>query len=85
MLAERATRRGGPIQQDERLFESIKGGRPLNRDAFRKFVLRPALIAAGLPENMRTYDLRHAHASLLIDLGANVLDVSHRMGHSIRP
>jgi len=45
-------------------------------------VLRPALAAAGLPTTYRTYDLRHAHASLLIDLGAYALDVSHRMGHS---
>lgn len=40
--------------------------------AFRKHVLRPALAAADLPQGLRTYDLRHAHASLLIDLGANV-------------
>jgi integrase len=45
-------------------------------------VIRPALVAAGLPETLRTYDLRHSHASLLIDLGANVLAVSQRMGHS---
>jgi integrase len=81
MLADRAARRGQPIGQGDWLFESVKGGQPVNRDAFRKQVLRPALIAAGLP-TYRTYDLRHAHASLLIDLGANVLDVSHRMGHS---
>ncbi len=31
---------------------------------------------------MRTYDLRHSHASLLIDQGANVLAVAQRMGHS---
>jgi len=82
MLADRAARREGPIGQLDWLFESVKGDQPLNRDAFRRHVLRPALIAAGLPQTYRTYDLRHAHASLLIDLGANVLDVSHRMGHS---
>lgn len=82
MLAERAAGGGRPIDPDEWLFESVRGGKPLNRDAFRKYVLRPALRAAGLPETWRTYDLRHAHASLLIDLGANVLDVAHRMGHS---
>jgi hypothetical protein len=45
-------------------------------------VIRPALVAAGLPESTRTYDLRHGHASMLIDLGANVLAVAQRMGHS---
>ncbi|MGD0379705.1 MAG: tyrosine-type recombinase/integrase [Acidimicrobiales bacterium] len=48
----------------------------------REKVIRPALVAAGLPETIRTYDLRHSHASLLIDVGANVLAVSQRMGHS---
>lgn len=43
---------------------------------------RAALKTAGLPETLRTYDLRHSHASLLIDLGANVLAVAQRMGHS---
>ena len=38
--------------------------------------------AAGLPDRLRTYDLRHSHASLLIDQGANLLAISHRMGHS---
>jgi Phage integrase family len=57
-------------------------GKPLNRDKFRETVIRPALIAAGLPPGTRTYDLRHAHASMLVDLGANVLAVAQRMGHS---
>ena len=51
------------------------------RDKFRESVIRPALRPAGLPESIRTYDLCHSHASLLIDLGANVLAVSQRMGH----
>lgn len=45
-------------------------------------IIRPALRAAGLPETWPTYDLRHAHASLLIDAGASSLDVAHRMGHT---
>ena len=45
-------------------------------------MIKPALAAAGLPSNLRTYDLRHGHASMLIDLGANVLAVAERMGHS---
>jgi integrase len=57
-------------------------GKPLNRDKFRETVIRPAVRAAGLPETIRTYDLRHGHASMLIDLGANVLTVAHRMGHA---
>lgn len=59
-----------------------RAGKPLNRDKFRETVIKPALAAAGLPSNLRTYDLRHGHASMLIDLGANVLAVAQRMGHS---
>lgn len=81
MVAERAEGRGGPVTLDERLFLRPTG-LPLNRDKFRQDVIRPALRAAGLPERLRTYDLRHSHASLLIDQGANVLAVAQRMGHS---
>jgi integrase len=35
-----------------------------------------------LPEALRTYDIRHSHASLLIDQGANVLAIAQRMGHT---
>jgi integrase len=80
-LVLRVAKRGTPIGPDEPLF--VNGvGKPLNRDKFRETVIRPALVAAGLPPSTRTYDLRHGHASMLIDLGANVLAVAQRMGHS---
>jgi hypothetical protein len=81
VLAARAAQRGAPVELVEPLFVN-RVGKPLNRDKFRETVIRPALIAAGLPPGTRTYDLRHAHASMLIDLGANVLAVAQRMGHS---
>jgi integrase len=81
MLASRAESRGTPIDRSEYLFQT-RYGNPINRDKLRQNVIRPALVTAGLPESIRTYDLRHSHASLLIDLGANVLAVSQRMGHS---
>ena len=59
-----------------------KHGRAVNRDTFRARVVRPALRAAGLPDDFRTYDIRHTHASILIDDGANVLAVAQRLGHS---
>jgi integrase len=81
MLAARAEKRGSAVPRDEHLFLTAKG-LPLHRDRFRQAIIRPALEDAGLPSTIRTYDLRHSHASLLIDLGANVLAVSQRMGHS---
>jgi integrase len=76
MLAARGT-----IDRDGWLFVT-RYGNGLNRDHFREKVIRPALVAAGLPETIRTYDIRHSHASLLIDLGASPLAVAHQMGHS---
>jgi len=61
---------------------SAPTGNPINRDKFRENVIRPALRSARLPESFRTYDLRHSHASLLIELGANLLALAQRMGHS---
>ena len=81
MLAERATASSRPVHRDDYLFVRPRGG-PLERDKFRQSVIRPALRAAGLPDTLRTYDLRHSHASLLIDRGANVLAIAQRMGHS---
>lgn len=54
----------------------------LNRDSFRKWVVLPALRAAGLPEAVRTHDLRHTCASLLIQLGAHPKAIQDRLGHS---
>lgn len=81
LVADRAERRGSPVTPEEALFQT-RYGNALNRDKLRANVIRPALRAAGLPETFRTYDLRHSHASLLIDLGANLLALAQRMGHS---
>lgn len=81
MLVERAGEAGGPADRADYVFVRPQGD-PLQRDKFRQSVIRPALRAAGLPETLRTSDLRHSHASLLIDRGANVLAVAQHMGHS---
>jgi len=79
-LAAQLTRRATLHRQDPLIVN--KHGRPVNRDTFRAKIVRPALRAAGLPDDFRTYDIRHTHASLLIDDGANVLAVAQRMGHT---
>lgn len=81
MLAARVAHRGSAVAPAKPLFLN-RAGKPLDRDKFRETVIRPALVAAGLRPDTRTYDLRHAHASMLIDLGANVLAVAQRMDHS---
>jgi integrase len=75
---------GHPVAEADRtepLFQT-RYGNPLNRDKLRQDVIRPALRAAGLPETFRTYDLRHSHASVMIDLGVNLLALAQRMGHT---
>ena len=81
MLAARTSGRPGGVARGDYLFVRPTGI-PLHRDKFREKVIRPALRAAGLPETLRTYDIRHSHASLLIDQGANPLAVAQRMGHT---
>ncbi|MGH8973783.1 MAG: tyrosine-type recombinase/integrase, partial [Acidimicrobiia bacterium] len=80
-LAGRGEELGRPVGGDDYVFTSVKGT-PLNRDFLRKGVLVPALRAAGLPPDFRTYDLRHAHASQLIDMGASPLAIKERLGHA---
>jgi len=82
MLAERNQRTGRLVESGDWLFQSIRSEKPLNRDKFRKWVILPALRAAGLPAEFRTYDLRHTHASLLIDMGASPLEVAQRLGQT---
>ena len=79
MLAQRDEAEQGPSTP---LFRAVKGSGRLEVPMLRDHVIRPALRAAGLPESFRTYDLRHTHASLLIEQGANPLEVAQRMGHT---
>lgn len=84
MVAARRRANGGERSSGHRgefLFQT-RYGNPLNRDKLREKVVRPALREAGLPETFRTYDLRHSHASVMIDLGVNLLALAQRMGHS---
>jgi integrase len=81
MLAQRSEGRGTPIDQDEPLFESIRGGKPLKVPDLRRRIILPALEGSGLSTRIRTYDTRHSHAFILIDDGANMLEVAQRMGH----
>jgi integrase len=84
MVAARRRANGSELtsgSKSEFLFQT-RYGNPLNRDKLREKVIRPALREAGLPETFRTYDLRHSHASVMIDLGVNLLALAQRMGHS---
>ncbi len=85
ILAEHLIRReaqaGRPLQADDWVFAGVKG-EGLRTKWFREAVIRPALRDAGLPDQFRTYDFRHAHASQVIHMGASPLAVQQRLGHA---
>lgn len=60
------------IQDDERLF--IFGRSALQHE------MRTVLTKAELPR-IRVHDLRHSHASMLIEMGVPVTEIAKRLGH----
>ncbi len=58
-----------------------KKGTHITKTNLTRQVLRPALRKAGL-KRVRFHDLRHSHASMLLNAGASIKAVSHRLGHS---
>jgi integrase len=62
------------------VFHSPAGG-PLRYHNWRKRVWSPSVEKNGL-DGFRFHDLRHTHASWLIDQGVDVVKVSKRLGHS---
>lgn len=62
----------GGIAPTERIFMFTKSS--LGREFKRITAL------AGL-ESIRVHDLRHSHASMLINMGEELLEISRRLGH----
>ncbi len=79
VLDQRAKRTGVAILETDRLFTSPTGKHLLDHTLWR--IINRARLAAELPW-FRPYDLRHSHASLLINLGAHPKAISERMGHT---
>lgn len=84
VLAEH--RLASPFSQDSDPVFASAVGTVMSRDNVRNRILRPAVAAAGLDRadlpRLRTHDLRHTFASLLIAGGASVVFVAKQMGHS---
>ena len=49
---------------------------------WRRFVFKPALKDAGLPDDIRPYDLRHAMASMLVASGVGIVEAAAQLGHA---
>jgi integrase len=57
-------------------------GTPIDERGATYRGLRVALENAGIDRHLSLHDLRHTAASLMISQGANVVYVSHQLGHS---
>ena len=57
---------------------------PINGDSFRCNVWIPAVEASGLPPHRQPHihDLRHTHASWLLDAGLSLPAIQKRLGHA---
>lgn len=81
MHDERVSKADGSVIELELLF-SRDGGRPLDLPNLARRHFRPILKEAGLPQQLRIYDLRHSCATLLLQGGTNPKIVSERLGHA---
>jgi integrase len=78
LAAHLASQSHGP---DDLAFPAPLGG-PMRWSKWTGRYFKPAALAAGLPERLRLYDLRHTCASLLIREGATVKAVQAQLGHA---
>lgn len=62
-------------QPNDRIFRFYKG--------HLGYEMRNKIVAAGLP-SIRLHDLRHSHASLLIEMGNDIPSVAARLGDTIQ-
>lgn len=58
-----------------------RDGKPLRPDLLTRRYFPRLLKAAGLKENLRLHDLRHSHATALLQAGTPAKVISERLGH----
>jgi len=67
-------------RRDKPMFVGHTGGRLTPRSVQR--LLKPFLIAAGLPADVTPHTLRHSFATHLLDAGADLRSVQELLGHA---
>jgi integrase len=73
--------KAGESYNDHGLVFATKSGLPIDQRNLR-YSFRRRMEAAGLPSDIRLYDLRHSCASLLLAANVHPKVVSERLGHS---
>lgn len=66
------------LNRDQLLFTTT-AGTPISRNTFRTRAWLPAVAASGTRFKVRVHDLRHAHASWLLDEGSDLKSVMDRV------
>jgi integrase len=69
-------------QRDQAWVFTTPEGYPVDMRKVADGHLKPALRRAGLDDAFKLYNLRHTHATLLLESGADVKTVSDELGHS---
>lgn len=72
----------GPSYRNYDLIFANAVGEPLDRHNLAVRHFKPLLRAAGLPESLRLYDLRHSCATLLLAAGEHPKVAAERLGHA---
>lgn len=66
---------------DALVFTAVRGG-PLRHSYFRKYVWKPAVETAAVPQSLTFHSLRHTAGSILIAQGADAKRVQAHLGHA---
>jgi integrase len=69
-----------PANPNSLIFTAPRGG-PLRYGSFRRRIWDDAVLRAGLSPDVTLHTLRHSCASLMHDAGADLVLVSHQLGH----
>ncbi len=72
---------GKLYEKHDLVFANETGG-PLEMGNLNKRTFKKILMAAGLPDTLRPYDLRHSCATLLLETGRNPKIVAERLGQA---
>jgi integrase len=79
--AQERLRYSGIWHDQDLVFPSTKGT-PMSRKSLIKRNFKPLLKKAGMPKEVRFYDLRHTFATLMLEQGDNPKVVQEILGHS---
>ncbi|OLO27078.1 integrase [Alkalihalophilus pseudofirmus] len=70
----------GPAYEDHNLVACIETGKPIDARNLIRYYKR-MIKESGVPD-IRFHDLRHTHATIMLQLGEHPKVVSERLGHS---